>query len=47
MKRKDWRTKHHKFMSWLLNNVDSTVSAQISKFDLAHEVWEYLKETVW
>lgn len=44
-KKKGWRINHHKAMSWLLNNVGSMVSAQLAKFGLAHEAWEYLKET--
>lgn len=44
-KTKEWRTNHHKVMSWLLNSVDATMSAQLAKFDLANEVWDFLRQT--
>lgn len=30
---------------WLYDNVDSTISAQLTRFDFARKTWEYLKKT--
>lgn len=31
-------------MSWLGNSVDTSMSVQLAKFNLAHKAWEFLKE---
>ena len=41
---KQWSINNSKVLSWIINSVDSSMGANLYKFDVAKDAWDYLSK---